>query len=252
MAYDAPPPQEPLPSYTDTVRVSFENSLMPMFTIIQIICIIFAAVLFVAHLFNARLFGSDTSAIQYVCAAIFAVCFVIHVFVIVAGHNMRGSRKVPIIVTVSISLALIAQIMSVAQLYARKEIVMARCLSASGVSSANVSDQSDVMDACHSVWEGYVVWNIVWLVAIVLVGPVFALVAFKCDMREKKAAQANAFVSQGGPSWDGDAYAMSTVPPYDPSTDPLSQQERELADAKLDYPDPDYHDHDHRAPPSFH
>ena len=249
-AYDAPPPQEPLPSYTDTVRLSIENSLMPIFSVMQVICIIFAAILFVAHLFNSSVIRDETNAVQYVCVAIFAVCFLIHIFVVVAGYNMRGRRKVPILVTTSITLAGIAQIISIAQLYARKDAAVVQCLRDNDIPPSEYhqpagSESLSPWDQCHSVWEGYAVWNIVWLVAIVLIGPVFVLVAFKCDAREKRVAESNAFAAQGEPGLGTEAYAMSAVPPYDPSTDPLSREERELADAKLDYPDHDYPDHDY-------
>ncbi|WFD36770.1 hypothetical protein MCUN1_003657 [Malassezia cuniculi] len=240
-------PPERLPTYTETVRAKLENSLLPFFTVMQIICIILAAILFISHILNAVDFASS-KALQYVAAILFIVCFAIHLFLLVAMSSLRTSMTIVYLVALSMAVALVAQIISVAQLYRDKTPSVEKCLNDSGVPQSEWHTSigynrygktgDTYWDACNARWNGYVVWNIAWLVGIVIISPCFCIIAYKCYQREAAAAYSQRMT---GPSdgWGNESFAMTTVPPYDPSTDPLTEQERRMVDAKLDYPDPD-------------
>lgn len=248
--FDQPPPQEPLPSYTDTVRSPSESKLLPAFSIIQIVCVIISVILFIAHITNASILERGHRAAMYVAAGLFAGCFVLHICSFVFAFRLRGSIIMPLCVSLSMVMAVIAQVISIAVLYQEKDSPVKSCLERNGIPEDRWHDKSMTgnggysspksnWDTCSSSWNAYAVWNIVWLVAILLVTPFFVTIAFMYNAHNRAAATAARTMSQPTDEWENESYAMSTVPPYDPESDPLSEHERKLIDAKIEYPEPE-------------
>ena len=248
-AFDQPPPQEPLPSYTDTVRPPSENKLLPAFTIIQVICIIIAIILLIAHITNAGILDQGHRAAMYVAAGLFACCFVLHICALVFVLRLRGHIITPLCVSLSMVLAIVAQVISIAVLYEGKDSTVISCLERNSIpedqwhdkymaGNRGYSTPESYWDACSSSWNAYAVWNIVWFVAILLVTPFFITIAFMCNAHNRAAATAARAMYQPTDDWENESYAMSAVPPYDLESDPLSEHERKLIDAKIEYPEP--------------
>ncbi|WFD04026.1 hypothetical protein MOBT1_002723 [Malassezia obtusa] len=243
-------PSDVPPSYADSVRWFFYNSLQPAYLFISLVSAI--AAIFLCAI-EWRSMSDSEGIVQVLCivpAVLFTVCTVLQIFAFVAGlgqriHLLRLAVRLSV---VSMGLALAAIIIALANVYANKESIFAQCRAKTFAAlngpmpagTASVEDEQNVNDYCQYSWNEDAVWDIVWLILILIFSVVYVSLAYRFLRKVENPGFAEARtrpLPADGRAFDAqvdetNTYAMDGLPRR-ASRDKLVDDEA-LVDAKMD------------------
>ena len=220
---DTEPPPERLPPYSEAVRWVAHNSLRPGFILSQLVCLIVCISLAISS-FGAvdSNYPNQYNNLMYVAGAIQIVCAITFLTGVFAGSSGRPFmlKVFEYICAPAMVAVLASQVLCIAADYGNKKKVVDSCTDELVRDNSGLSYASDLQDeahaSCHSTWQSQTVWDIVWLVLILLFGTFFAFLAYRYFRRVDKpdaaeiAPQAEAPPVQASPQ-EANSYSMTPM-----------------------------------------
>ncbi|WFD32478.1 hypothetical protein MSPP1_003526 [Malassezia sp. CBS 17886] len=184
--HDYMPTQEQLPTYTESIQSFFNNALRPAFLAVQIVSTVVIVFLCAAQWRHMVDEVGDLRLLSCVAAALLTACLVLLLYGVLVGlmHNMRLLMAYQRLSFVVFALALAAQVVATVNIYANRHTFVSRCIADQIAASPDVGPAGDehgmdVSEPCQEAWRSDAVWDIVWLVLIVLFGAGFLFITQK-------------------------------------------------------------------------
>lgn len=241
------------PTYADSVRWFFYNSLRPAFLVTSLVSAFAAAILCAIHWRSASDWDGKYRLFSIVSAALFTACALLQLFAFLAGlYTHMGLLRTAVRLSfASAGIAVAAQVVAVANVYANHNSVFEQCMNAyvAGNRDKEVPDQTvaDVPDApsasevCADAWDADATWNVVVLVLLLIVCAAYLFIAqryvHKVENPGGDGVRENALLADDnhdfGADVDDDTYALNRFPRRG-SMDTLDTHDRAALDAKID------------------
>lgn len=244
-------PNDVPPSYADSVRWFFYNSLRPAFLVASLVSAIGAAILCGVQWRSMGETTGKAHIFSLVSAVLFTAVAVFQFYAFMAGLNSHISmlRSAVRLSYVSIGLALAAIAVSLANVYGNHDSIMTQCITAASGQGDDVEEAGPVdtttetaSDYCRYDWNTDTVWNITWLVIIVLFGAFYFVLATrylnKVENPGFSDARSRPLAADDNHDFEADmdgpnGYAMGGLGRRS-SQDTLAANDEAMIDAKLD------------------
>ncbi|WFD44152.1 hypothetical protein MPSI1_002818 [Malassezia psittaci] len=181
---------EPLPSYADSMGQMFQRSLRPAYLFTTLVSGVAAAILCAIQWRFMLNYSGRVKTLSLVSALLFTACTALQlcaflVGVLTHGPLMRQAGHAALISTV---LALVAEILSISNVYANQSDIMSQCAANytsfmsgdddDGMDSSYV-DQNDANDVCKYNWNEKAVWNVAWLILILIFSCIYIVLSHR-------------------------------------------------------------------------
>lgn len=243
-------PNDTPPSYSDSVRWFFYNSLRPAYLALSLIGTIAAVVLCAVEWRSMAVLDGKAKTLTIASAALFTACVVLLLYAFLAGLNQHIHllRTAVRLAPVSVGLAVAASAISLANVYANKSDVISQCIYNSAFDGVEreedgplTESRTDVSELCRFDWNEEAIWNIAWFILIVLYAVFYLIVAHrflnKAENPGFSSARTRPLTADDNHDFQadfegGDGYVMGGLSRRD-SADTLAQDEAML-DAKMD------------------
>lgn len=181
-------PSNVAPTYSDSVRSLLYNSLRPAFIIAHGLAALVALILAALHWRSLALEDGKVKLFTTVSAALFTVVCVAEVVGFLAGvfahvGMVKLFSRSSVVVLI---MALVAQILALVNIYANRHPMISQCIAYESRYTGDIEQSGDeatqeptASDICSDMWHTAAVWNILWLVLIVLVGGIFYVLTLR-------------------------------------------------------------------------
>ncbi|PKI85415.1 hypothetical protein MVES1_000057 [Malassezia vespertilionis] len=170
-SYNYRSPNGAPPSYSDSVRWFFHNSLRPAFLAFALVSAIVAVFLAAIHWRDMADMGENAKILLAVSAALFTAVAIIQTLTFTMGvlTNLKGLRIAVRVIFLSTGMASAAQSISLTNIYSNKDEIIAHCVNSAGSSAlAEFRTEMSTKDSCTADWDSDAAWNIAWLVIVIL------------------------------------------------------------------------------------
>ena len=244
-------PDDVLPSYADSVRWFFYNSLRPTYLFTSFLSAVAAAILCGIEWRSMARRDGKAKVLSIVSAALYTACAALQAYALFAGirdhiHLLRSAVR---LAWASMGMALAAAVIAVANVYANEWNIISACITEyvstdmgpiEEDGTAASADREDASDVCKYNWNEDAVWNIAWLVIIALFSVLYVLLAHrflgKVENPGFSEARTRPFTADDNHDFAADmdapnAYAMGGL---GPRASRSSLDDEALIDAKMD------------------
>ncbi|WFD00350.1 hypothetical protein MYAM1_003098 [Malassezia yamatoensis] len=215
---------ERLPSYADSMGQMFQKSLRPAYLFTSLISSVAAAILCAIQWHFMINFSGRVKILSLISAFLFTACTALQLCAFLAGVFAHNSllRQAGRAALVSAVLAFAAEVLSISNVYANQNEILSQCaanytsfMSDGEDEDADSSfvDQNDAEDVCKYNWNEKAVWNIAWLILILIFGCLYIVLS------RRFVRQIQHSVSQSEPAQCSAEANQAYFPPETQDTD---------------------------------
>lgn len=183
-------PNDVPPSYADSVRWFFYNSLRPTYLFTSFLSAVAAAILCGIEWRSMARRDGKAKVLSIVSAVLYTACAALQAYALFAGvrDHIQLLRSAVRLAWASMGMALAAAVVAATNVYANEWNIISQCITNyvdTGVGPVEedgttaTADRQDASDVCKYDWNEDAVWSIAWLVIIVLFGVMYVLLAHR-------------------------------------------------------------------------
>jgi len=240
--------EEP-PTYSDSLRWLLYNSLRPAFIIAHGLATFVSIVLAAVHWRSLSLEDGKVKTLSVVSALLFTLVFLIELvgFLMGLAAHVGMVKLFSRTCIVALIMALIAQVVSLANVYANRHPMISQCIAYESRYTGDVEQSGDdatvglsASEICSDMWHSSAIWNIVWLVLITLVGTLIYVLTLRylSKIQDPGAGTRLTRPYTADDNHDpemSNAYPMSTMPYSMFGRDELDTRDDAFDDPKIDF-----------------
>ena len=136
---------EPLPSYADSMGQMFQKSLRPAYLFTSLVSGVAAAILCAIQWHFMLDYSGKVRILSLISALLFTVCTALQLCAFLAGVFEHGLliRQAGRAALISMALALVAEILSISNVYANKNEILSQCAADYTSFMSDDDDESD-------------------------------------------------------------------------------------------------------------